>query len=200
MASLSRRLSWAGTVLLGALLAVTAVGCGFGKGDISGKVTYKGEPLKGGTVAFVASEGPSFSGEINEDGTYTVFHVRSGTYKVCVDTEVLKPHPQGAGGASGYGPQKGAPAGFKGPPTGFGPPGTGSGDLQKDVKSGKIKASGGEAATGAAQGGYKDGFASMAANAARYREIPGKYAKPESTDLTFDARTGAQTFEINLKD
>ena len=43
-------------------------------GRVQGKVTYKGEPVKYGTVSFVpdakGSDGPMAMGNIKEDGTY----------------------------------------------------------------------------------------------------------------------------------
>ena len=49
------------------LACAALAGCGKGKGDISGKVSYKGTLLKGGNVTFVNEEGgPSFTAAINE--------------------------------------------------------------------------------------------------------------------------------------
>lgn len=172
------------------MLAFVAVGCGSGVGDVTGTVSYKGTRLKGGIVSFVnTSEGPSFTGSINEDGTYTVPKVRSGTYKVCVDTESLK------WGGSGASSQKGPPGG----PAGVAGPG-GPVDISKEVKSGKIKTNTPPEGQGGAPQGYKDAFATMAANAAKYVQIPSKYAKPETTDLTFESKGGLQTYNIELKD
>lgn len=59
-------------VLLGAI-----VGCGGAPegpvrnyADVTGKVSYKGVPLKMGTVMFQPASGPFASGEIQPDGTY----------------------------------------------------------------------------------------------------------------------------------
>jgi hypothetical protein len=55
------------------------VGCGYDNGlklaRVRGKVTYKGEPVKNGTVFFMPDElkgtiGPSATGSLREDGTY----------------------------------------------------------------------------------------------------------------------------------
>jgi len=59
-------------------------------GSISGKVTFKGQPLKGGHVTFVHSKGATVS-EIKEDGSYSVAGVPSGTAKIAVETESLNP-------------------------------------------------------------------------------------------------------------
>jgi len=116
--------------LIGSFSCICLFGCGKGSGDVSGTVTYKGERLKGGTVTFSsASGGPSFTSPIAEDGTYTLHSVESGEYKVCVETESLKPRTA-AGPSMGRGPGgKGSPPGGGGPP-----------DVLKDFKSGKIKA------------------------------------------------------------
>ena len=61
------------------LLAVALAGCGPGHGldlgRVHGKVTYKGEPVRYGTVFFVpdtskGTDSPSAMGTIKEDGTY----------------------------------------------------------------------------------------------------------------------------------
>jgi hypothetical protein len=80
---------------LGALalaVSVAVFGCGGGKGGtgtVTGKVTYKGAPLKGGRVTFAAG-GKSGQGEIKEDGSYTAQNVPTGQAKVAVETSYLK--------------------------------------------------------------------------------------------------------------
>ena len=64
------------------LLACTA-GCGAPK--VSGKVTYKGEPLHMGQVLFTATNGWTGSSQINEDGTYSIPSVPPGQAKIAVD-------------------------------------------------------------------------------------------------------------------
>ena len=74
-----------------ALALVAAVGCGGSPATLTGKVTYNGKNLKGGNVTLVPEGGgASFTGPIQEDGTYTI-QARSGSYKVCVETSSLKP-------------------------------------------------------------------------------------------------------------
>jgi hypothetical protein len=68
-----------------ALLALAALGCG-GRGDVSGKVTYKGKPLVFGTVQFEASDKSFKQGTINEDGTYSVEGVPVGEAKAAVNS------------------------------------------------------------------------------------------------------------------
>jgi len=177
---------------------ISVAGCGAGVGDVSGTVTYKGAPLKGGTITLVnTSTGPSFSTGINEDGSYTLSKVVAGSYKVCVDTETLKPATATRAGAGSSGPGVPSSSGSSlGKGKGMLPmPGCGP-DLQKKFE-GKKMTPGEE---GGAPKGYRDGFTVMAENAARYIKIPSKYAKPETTDLTFEAKSGSQTLPIELKD
>lgn len=72
-------------------LALIAVGCGSGQGTVSGKVSYQGKDVPGGTVFILPSKGGSVSGAIKEDGTYSIAKVPSGPAKVTVETESVKP-------------------------------------------------------------------------------------------------------------
>jgi hypothetical protein len=79
---------------------------------VSGKVTYKGAPLKGGYVTLVTATGISRPGGISEDGSYTIDNVPTGPVKIAVDTESIKPRSSaGKGGMAPpkkYGPPPGA--------------------------------------------------------------------------------------------
>jgi hypothetical protein len=66
-------------VLFAASTLLVIIGCGYDNGlklaRVSGKVTFKGEPVKNGTVFFMPDEGkgtigPSAVGSIRDDGTY----------------------------------------------------------------------------------------------------------------------------------
>lgn len=62
------------------LLAVALIGCGGGEddaparefADVTGKVTYNGEPLKSGKVMFQPPTGAVVVGDIQPDGTYAM--------------------------------------------------------------------------------------------------------------------------------
>ena len=156
-------------------------GCGTGKVDMSGKVTYNGKALKGGYVTFQAvEEGPTFSASIQEDGTYTMPGVREGEYKVCVETESLKgSKPAGAAVMSSKG-ARGHQA---------------ENPLAK-VKENKVPE---EAVK---EAGYTPGgppAAMAAANAAKYVQIPNEYAKAETTPLKVTVKSGQPSFDITLK-
>ena len=105
----SRR--WLGALALAVAMGV--VGCGAGKGTISGKVTYKGTALKGGRVGFLASNQQNFVGDIGEDGTYIVSNVPSGPAKVSVQTSYMR---DTARTAKHYKVPEGAPPGLGGGP------------------------------------------------------------------------------------
>jgi hypothetical protein len=82
-ASASRRAAFTAAFLLPLLI----LGCA-GKGNVSGKVTYKGTPLPYGNVQIQSGNGTIFVAEIKEDGSYSVSGVPTGSCKVavsCVD-------------------------------------------------------------------------------------------------------------------
>jgi hypothetical protein len=90
-----------------ALLAcLTFAGCGGPpSGQLSGKVTFNGEPVSGAAMAFESTTNPEvlFRGSSSADGTYHVDYRASegmppGPYKVTVRRQTLpggKPLPQG---------------------------------------------------------------------------------------------------------
>ena len=107
-----------------AVAAAAALGVAAGCGPksqtpakVSGTVTYKGQPLKGGNITFHSEDKGNYNGSINEDGTYAIFDVPTGTMKVSIDTEFLNPDrkipdyatTKGRGGKGG-GPTRGREA------------------------------------------------------------------------------------------
>src|SRR5262249_22752825 len=84
-------------VMLGAHLAflalISAAGCGKALGSVTGKVYYKNEPLKGGTVVFVTADGQTGGGsEITEDGSYSIADLPPGDVRIAVETRSLRPN------------------------------------------------------------------------------------------------------------
>jgi hypothetical protein len=73
------------TAVAAALLTLAAAGCA-GRGDVSGKVTYKGKPLVWGTVQFEGSDKIIKQGNINSDGTYTIRGLAPGEAKAAVSS------------------------------------------------------------------------------------------------------------------
>lgn len=123
-----------------------AAGCGAGRADVAGKVTYKGKLLATGTVSMVGPDGIVRQGAINPDGSYTVTGVAAGKVQI----GVLSPRPVAdvRGGRRGGGnrlapPADAAPAtsGWFAIPTTFQEPSTSglstvlaSGSNQHDIK------------------------------------------------------------------
>jgi hypothetical protein len=76
-------------VHLGLLVCVSwQAGCGASgppTGSVSGKVTYKGQPLTTGVVTFLNEKtGSGASGDLDGSGRYHIVLVRTGEYKVAV--------------------------------------------------------------------------------------------------------------------
>lgn len=173
----------------GGVCAMFVAGCG-GTGDLKGKVTYKGSPLKGGYISFMSTDNAqSFASIIAEDGSYLIAGMKSGTYKVSVDTEMLKSGGAGAGG----GMPSGSSSRSGGPPKPQGPP--------SDSKD-KTKVPSSDAMAAAAAAGYTPGQspgAALKANAERYVQIPSAYAKPDTTPLTYEYPGGNRTYDVEVK-
>ncbi len=89
--SVVRRVRRASAILIFTLLVV---GCGRSKGTLSGKVTYRGAPLPGGSITIVPEKGnaaQTVSGKIESNGTYSVSNVPVGAVKVSI--RVSEPTP-----------------------------------------------------------------------------------------------------------
>jgi hypothetical protein len=98
---------WALATALGPLAAVLLVGCGGGKGDVSGLVTYKGEPLPFGRITFVSQVGnkPSLTARIRT-GKYTIAACPAGPVQIAVESlaRPLKGRPSMGGITKGFVP------------------------------------------------------------------------------------------------
>ena len=78
-------------------------GCGAGEvkpptSPVTGKVTYKGEAVKTGTVTFLPVKGSSTTAEIKPDGTYSM-NAAQGASQVTIVS--MEPEAPGAGGNPG---------------------------------------------------------------------------------------------------
>ncbi len=188
MLTLSRRIGVCSCVVLGLAALVTLPGCGKATGEVKGKVTYKGNLLKGGTVLFVGAAGePSSSAGIDENGNYTIPKLYAGEYKVCVETVSLLP-----GGKTDSGKNSSMPPGMAAKMPGGG----GANQTIAPPKGAFSKVKAGN--DGRAPGGeYKS--MNPADNAAKYVSIPTTYGKAESTTLTFTYDGGSVTHNIDLK-
>jgi hypothetical protein len=101
----------AGKVLGIGLALVLAAGCGGPfTASVSGTVTYKGNPLPGGTVTFIHPDGRVGYGTIHEDGTYSISAAPGGDLKCIVQTTkpIAPPPPKLAARLSGGAARAGA--------------------------------------------------------------------------------------------
>jgi len=90
-------------------LAVALAGCSknsLAPAKISGSVTYNGQSVKAGSIAFHTPEGIVYGTTINPDGTYSITDVPTGELVVTVETESLNPAGKKDGGPAT--PQAGA--------------------------------------------------------------------------------------------
>ncbi len=80
------------SVVLAGFVSLSLSGCGAGKGEVSGKVTFQGKThLVSGTVVILASDQKPYHGLIGEDGSYKIEGVPPGECKVAVSS----PNPKG---------------------------------------------------------------------------------------------------------
>jgi hypothetical protein len=113
-------------VIILCLASACLSGCGKRQATVTGKVTFNGQHLTAGTVAFVGS-GRTGSGTIKSDGTYAVMDAPIGEVTITVQTP---PPPQGGMGGMMGGKTK-RPPGVPEMPKEMRPPGD-EGD--KDVR------------------------------------------------------------------
>lgn len=77
-----------GRILFVAITVLSLVGCGSkaGKGALSGKVTYKGQPVNGASLLLLpaSGEGAETLIPVGQDGTFSTTGVPPGEYKVIV--------------------------------------------------------------------------------------------------------------------
>lgn len=153
-------------------MIVLIAGCGRPVGTVSGKVTFMNKPVKGGNVTLVSTEGlQSCTGDITEEGGYTIANVTAGAYKVCVETASLKPQQRTMGA-----PRGNAAKGEKLDPSTV-------------IPEGYHPSNPAEAALAGAN----------ARSAKRYVAIPSRYADPKTTDLEYTVVGGDQKHDLELK-
>jgi hypothetical protein len=73
-----------GIGLLAGLLGAAVSGCGAGRGDLSGTVSFAGKPLAHGSVLVVGSDGIAKGSPIQSDGTFAVKDIPAGAVKIAV--------------------------------------------------------------------------------------------------------------------
>lgn len=86
------RFALSGCFLLG-LLAFAAGCSGRSRSaehvEVTGQVTFNGQPLPGGRVTFIRSDGFNFVGDIDENGNYKI-NAPVGEVKISVDNTMLR--------------------------------------------------------------------------------------------------------------
>ncbi|MBI1914706.1 MAG: hypothetical protein HYS12_08210 [Planctomycetes bacterium] len=140
--------------------ALLLAGCSGGKGDITGEVTYKGEPLPYGRISFVSEVGrhDAFHADIIR-GKYTIQGCPAGPVKISIES--LKP------------------------PT--------KQELEKAKNTGLGEGGGQTISPELLKALTED-------PPLKYVKIPPKYAKPETSELTYTVEKGSQTYNIPLKE
>jgi len=140
---------------------------------LSGKVTYKGEPLGGGTMAFYTADGQVISTDIRSDGTYVSTNLPEGTLTVTIETESVNPNKSQPEYRS---PGAGPAAMHRGPTA---PPGAPKG--------------------GAPKSPIPDS-APVTASPSTYVKIPAKYSDKTKSGLTITLKKGDQKHDFDLTD
>jgi hypothetical protein len=171
-------------------LLIFAAGCGSGdkKSKVTGIVTYKNEPVKGGNIYLTNDAGGSFSSPIEMNGAYTITDIVPGTYSVTVDTESVNPDRNAIAAT----PTR------SNPNTPNAPGSAGKKDaMNKEYadKMGKGSSAGSDAGSG---GGF--GAPSKEELLKRYTKIPGKYGSKLTSGLTFEVGNGTTTKDFPLAD
>jgi hypothetical protein len=157
-----------------ALLLVVLAGCGPGTGSVSGKVTYKGQPVPGGLVMFRPADGRhnSVTAELDAEGHYPARILPTGEVIVTIDNRELEP-------------RSGIPSLPPGLPL--------SPEMRAKLGSGKA------APPAPADGPPKSGE-DVRQPSGRYLPIPPKYYDAETSGLKFTIKGGEQTLDIELTD
>jgi hypothetical protein len=68
------------------VLGLGVLGCDAPRGDVSGRVTFKGQPVVYGSVTFMGKDNLLVLGQIQPDGRYTVAGVLAGDNQVAVNS------------------------------------------------------------------------------------------------------------------
>jgi hypothetical protein len=101
---------------LGGVLAVGLASAGCSRsGTVSGKVSYKGETLGGGSVLFFSPGQKSVSATIGPDGSYTIAGIPSGEVKIAVETKSAQPTNEEGMARRGQPPKDAVPPGAESP-------------------------------------------------------------------------------------
>lgn len=75
-------------------LGLSLIGCAKNSqapAKVSGAITYKGQPIKAGSMKFHTPEGTSYPATISPDGTYSATDIPTGEMVVTIETEAFNP-------------------------------------------------------------------------------------------------------------
>jgi hypothetical protein len=155
-------------------LALGAVGCGNSASEtaeVTGKVTFNGQPVTAGSVYFVLeskADGASGGAPIAADGTFKG-RAPVGKCKVAIQTQAFKPREKMSG-------PPGTPPGGKAGPPGWAKSGGGAPKANTPPPDIIFKTG-----NGSGEGGGKAGA---------YVAIPDQYENADSSGLTFEIKKG----------
>ncbi|MGL6097300.1 MAG: hypothetical protein ACRC7O_16065 [Fimbriiglobus sp.] len=82
------------------MILLTAVGCSEPTPSVTGKITFRGNPIQLGRVKFISSQGNACDANLREDGSYSIRPAQPGVMKVVVTGGAaprLPPRPPGKG-------------------------------------------------------------------------------------------------------
>lgn len=168
------RLRAGGAAVLAALCLIAGCGQSNNATTVSGKVTYRSEPLNGGTIKLYPDVTPTAGGgdnsflvAIKPDGTFTASNVPPGMKTVTIETQ--PPQIRGVANSPKIDPTTHLPVGMKPPP---------------DFDPNQVKSSPGTAAPPSPD----------------LTVIPLKYANPRTSGLTWDVKPGPQKKDFDLTD
>jgi hypothetical protein len=164
-----------------ACLAAAVLGCsGAKRGSVTGTVTYKGQPVKAGTVYFYHDEGGTYQSELKPDGSYQFMDVPTGSVVAVVNNEMFNPDQKPVSYTQ---QQKQFAKGY------------GKGLSEYDAKMGKGGGEKKEAAAGASlPKEQRDALAKV------YVKLPTKYANSRTSPLTYTIERGRQVKDLELSD
>ena len=154
---------------LGILLVIPlAAGCGPGQGKVTGRVTFNGAPLPGGTLFFRPADPKenSIGATLDDQGNYQAV-LPAGEVQVSVDNRALAPRPEKPHGLPPL-----IPAGVKAKIA----------QAQKDIPAPKPAAP----------------TPRPSAIPGKYVEIPHRYYDIKTSELKFTVQRGSETHNIEL--
>jgi hypothetical protein len=178
---LIRRLALASTAAL--ILGLGCSGNGLNLAKVRGKVTYKGQPVKNGTVMFMPDEskgtiGPPAVGTITSDGSYVMSTESAG------DGVIVGSHKVGITGVEEKPVSDGAAA-----PT------------PESDPQGYMKAKAKDAAAARSGGAKKDAETFTDRGGQRWRfVVPKKFTNPQDSGIIAKVEPGSNTMNFEIED